>query len=508
MKPIILCIMDGWGISNETNHNAIKMGNTPVFDKLLRKYPNGVMQASGAHVGLPSGQMGNSEVGHMNLGAGRIVLQDLPRINNIIENGLLADNLTLNNLIKEAKSSNGKCHLIGLLSDGGVHSHQSHLEGIANYLSNAGIEVCFHAILDGRDTSPQSAKDFVKQFQENTHGAVSIATLIGRFYAMDRDSRWERIEKAFNAIVNANGKDGNDPILEIETQYQSGTTDEFLEPVILNSYSGIQDGDTLLFGNFRADRARELLSAIFEPNFLFFNRPYLPIINFKAGLVSYSESLDKHLDTLIPKTNLEDTIGEVISKNSLKQLRIAETEKYPHVTFFLNGGREDEFEGEERILIPSPKVTTYDLQPEMSAELLTDNLLIAINEKKFDFIVVNYANPDMVGHTGDLKAAITAVETVDRCIGRLVNELKKVDGLMFLTSDHGNCEVMLDHQTGGPHTSHTTNLVPTVLVNACPNTYELKSGKLADVAPTLLELLGLPAPNRMSGKSMLAVLKN
>ena len=304
MKPIILCIMDGWGISNETNHNAIKMGNTPVFDKLLRKYPNGVMQASGAHVGLPSGQMGNSEVGHMNLGAGRIVLQDLPRINNIIENGLLADNLTLTNLIKEAKSSNGKCHLIGLLSDGGVHSHQSHLEGIANYLSNAGIEVCFHAILDGRDTSPQSAKDFVKQFQENTHDAVSIATLIGRFYAMDRDSRWERIEKAFNAIVNANGKDGNDPILEIETQYQSGTTDEFLEPVILNSYSGIQDGDTLLFGNFRADRARELLSAIFEPNFFFFNRPYLPIINSKAGLVSYSESLDKHLDILIPKFDI------------------------------------------------------------------------------------------------------------------------------------------------------------------------------------------------------------
>jgi 2,3-bisphosphoglycerate-independent phosphoglycerate mutase len=508
MKPIILCIMDGWGISNETNHNAIKMGNTPVFDELLRKYPNGVMQASGAHVGLPPGQMGNSEVGHMNLGAGRIVVQDLPRINSIIENGLLADNLALNNLIKEAKSSNGKCHLIGLLSDGGVHSHQSHLEGIANYLSNAGIEVCFHAILDGRDTSPQSAKDFVKQFQQNTHGAVSIATLIGRFYAMDRDSRWERIEKAFNAIVNANGKDGNDPILEIETQYKSGTTDEFLEPVILNSYSGIQNGDTLLFGNFRADRARELLSAIFEPNFFFFNRPYLPILTFKAGLVSYSESLDIHLDTLIPKTNLEDTIGEVVSKNGLKQLRIAETEKYPHVTFFLNGGREDEFEGEERILIPSPKVTTYDLQPEMSAQLLTDKLLIAINEKKFDFIVVNYANPDMVGHTGDLKAAITAVETVDRCIGRLVNELKKVGGLMFLTSDHGNCEVMLDHQTGGPHTSHTTNLVPTVLVSACPNTYELKSGKLADVAPTLLELLGLPAPNCMSGKSMLAVLKN
>jgi 2,3-bisphosphoglycerate-independent phosphoglycerate mutase len=508
MKPIILCIMDGWGISNEINHNAIKIGNTPVFDELLRKYPNGVMQASGAHVGLPPGQMGNSEVGHMNLGAGRVVVQDLPRINDIIKNGLLIDNLALGNLIKEAKNSNGRCHLIGLLSDGGVHSHQSHLEELANFLSNAGIEVCFHAILDGRDTSPQSAKDFVRQFQKNTHGDVSIATLIGRFYAMDRDNRWERIEKAFNAIVNADGKDGNDPLVEIDTQYKNGTTDEFLEPVILNSYPGIQDGDTLLFGNFRTDRARELLSAVFEPNFSSFNRSSRPIINYKAGLVSYSKSLDVHMDTLIPKTDLEDTIGEVVSKNGLKQLRIAETEKYPHVTFFLNGGREDEFEGEERILVPSPKVTTYDLQPEMSAELLTDKLLIAINNKKFDFIVVNYANPDMVGHTGDLKAAIKAVETVDRCIGRLVNELKKVGGLMFLTSDHGNCEVMLDHQTGGPHTSHTTNLVPTLLINACPNEYELKSGKLADVAPTLLELLGLPAPKSMSGKSLLSVLKN
>ena len=508
MKPIILCIMDGWGISNEINHNAIKIGNTPVFDELLRKYPNGVMQASGPHVGLPPGQMGNSEVGHMNLGAGRVVVQDLPRINEIIKNDLLIDNLALNNLIKEAKNSNGRCHLIGLLSDGGVHSHQSHLEGLANFLSNAGIEVCFHAILDGRDTSPQSAKDFVRHFQKNTHSDVFIATLIGRFYAMDRDNRWERIEKAFNAIVNADGKDGNDPLVEIDTQYKDGTTDEFLEPVILNNYPGIQDGDTLLFGNFRADRARELLSAVFEPNFSSFNRSSRPIINFKAGLVSYSESLDVHMDTLIPKTDLEDTIGEVVSKNGLKQLRIAETEKYPHVTFFLNGGREDEFEGEERILVPSPKVTTYDLQPEMSAELLTDKLLIAINNKKFDFIVVNYANPDMVGHTGDLKAAIKAVETVDRCIGRLVNELENVGGLMFLTSDHGNCEVMLDHQTGGPHTSHTTNLVPTLLVNACPNEYELKSGKLADVAPTLLELLGLPAPKSMTGKSMLAVLKN
>ncbi len=508
MKPLVLCIMDGWGISNETDNNAIEMANTPIFDELMETYPNGVMHASGEFVGLPNDQMGNSEVGHMNLGAGRVVLQDLPRINTAIEKGLLAKNQPLKQLIKTSQSVNGKCHIIGLLSDGGVHSHQKHLEALANFLVAAGTEVYVHAISDGRDTSPKTAKTCIDNFIKNTNGRAPIVSLIGRFYAMDRDNRWDRVQKAFNAIVNAEGKYSDNLIEEIDNQYKRGITDEFLEPVINNEYQGISDGDTLLFGNFRADRAREILSAIVDPNFNSFNRLRIPNLAFKAGLVAYSELLNQHLNVLFPTVNLDETIGEIVAKQGLKQLRIAETEKYPHVTFFLNGGREEKFLGEERILIPSPKVATYDLEPEMSARILTKKLVHAIRENKFDFIVVNYANPDMVGHTGDLKAAIKAVETVDECIGYLVQELKKIDGLMFLTSDHGNCEMMYDTNTQTTHTSHTTNLVPTVLVNASSEVFELKNGKLADVAPTLLELLGLPIPQSMNGQSMLVTSRN
>lgn len=508
MKPLVLCIMDGWGISNETDNNAIEMANTPIFDELMETYPNGVMHASGEFVGLPNDQMGNSEVGHMNLGAGRVVLQDLPRINTVIEKGLLAKNQPLKQLIKTSQSVNGKCHIIGLLSDGGVHSHQKHLEALANFLVAAGTEVYVHAISDGRDTSPKTAKTCINNFIKNTNGRAPIVSLIGRFYAMDRDNRWDRVQKAFNAIVNAEGKYSDNLIEEIDNQYKRGITDEFLEPVINNEYQGISDGDTLLFGNFRADRAREILSAIVDPNFNSFNRLRIPNLAFKAGLVAYSELLNQHLNVLFPTVNLDETIGEIVAKQGLKQLRIAETEKYPHVTFFLNGGREEKFLGEERILIPSPKVATYDLEPEMSARILTKKLVHAIRENKFDFIVVNYANPDMVGHTGDLKAAIKAVETVDECIGYLVQELKKIDGLMFLTSDHGNCEMMYDTNTQTTHTSHTTNLVPTVLVNASSEVFELKNGKLADVAPTLLELLGLPIPQSMNGQSMLVTSRN
>ena len=508
MKPLVLCIMDGWGISNETDNNAIEMANTPIFDELMETYPNGVMHASGEFVGLPNDQMGNSEVGHMNLGAGRVVLQDLPRINTAIEKGLLAKNQPLKQLIKTSQSVNGKCHIIGLLSDGGVHSHQKHLEALANFLVAAGTEVYVHAISDGRDTSPKTAKTCINNFIKNTNGRAPIVSLIGRFYAMDRDNRWDRVQKAFNAIVNAEGKYSDNLIEEIDNQYKRGITDEFLEPVINNEYQGISDGDTLLFGNFRADRAREILSAIVDPNFNSFNRLRIPNLAFKAGLVAYSELLNQHLKVLFPTVNLDETIGEIVAEQGLKQLRIAETEKYPHVTFFLNGGREEKFSGEERILIPSPKVATYDLEPEMSARILTKKLVPAIQENKFDFIVVNYANPDMVGHTGDLRAAIKAVETVDECIGYLVQELKKIDGLMFLTSDHGNCEMMYDTNTQTTHTSHTTNLVPTVLVNASSEVFELKNGKLADVAPTLLELLGLPIPQSMNGQSMLVTSRN
>ena len=503
MKPIILCIMDGWGISNETNHNAIKMGNTPVFDKLLRKYPNGVMQASGAHVGLPSGQMGNSEVGHMNLGAGRIVLQDLPRINNIIENELLADNLALNNLIKEAESSNGKCHLVGLLSDGGVHSHQSHLEAIANYLSGAGIEVYFHAILDGRDTSPQSAKDFVRRFQQNTHGAVPIATLIGRFYAMDRDNRWERIEKAYNLLALGIGSPYKTAEAAILSRYECGETDEFIKACVIESYEGFShNSDGLFFMNYRADRARELLSALCDPKFSKFDRQKDFTFVSQNGLIQYSDHHKNFMENVLKPEPVKNTLGECLSRANKRQLRLAETEKYPHVTFFFNSGIEQPVLGESRFMVPSPKVATYDLAPKMSADIVTGKLLDSIKDNLFDFILVNYANPDMVGHTGSLDAAIKACEATDLCLGDIYRELKNLGGTLLLTSDHGNCEIMYDTKNKSPHTSHTLNPVPFTVVGV-QELSGVRNGSLSDIAPTVLELLKIDVPKEMTGKSLL-----
>lgn len=508
MKPTVLCIMDGWGISPDQEFNAIAKAKTPIFDSLLKQWPHGVMQASGEHVGLPEGQMGNSEVGHMNLGAGRVVLQDLPRINNVIRTKSLKQNAVLEEFIKVNKKSGGVCHLIGLLSDGGVHSHQLHIESLASIISSAGVPVLLHAILDGRDSPPKSALPFIKSFMDHANGLTSIASLVGRFYAMDRDNRWERIEKAYKAIVHGEGLQVENLIYGLEGEYKGGITDEFIKPLISCSYTGMQKGDTLLFANFRADRARELLSAIADPEFQHFTRKAAPPLAAKAGLVSYSSTLNTQLETLFPSINLTDTLGEVISNAGLNQLRVAETEKYPHVTFFLNGGREVSFPGEDRILIPSPKVATYDSKPEMSAKEVTLSLIREISRKKFEFIVVNYANPDMVGHTGDLSAAIKAVETVDYCIGELVSELLEHDGRMFLTADHGNCEVMFNKLTKEPHTAHTTNLVPTILVNAPAHVQSLKPSKLADVAPTLLELMNIPTPTSMTGSSMLSDVKD
>ena len=505
MKPTILCIMDGWGVGPNTKYNAVAQANTPVFDQLIKKWPNSLMQASGEYVGLPDGQMGNSEVGHMNIGAGRIVVQDLPKINQVIQSDKLSENNILKKFISDTKKAKGKCHLVGLLSTGGVHSHQTHIEALAKTISKEGIPVLLHGVLDGRDTAPCSALKFLKRFLSIKDENISLASLIGRFYAMDRDNRWERIEKAYGALVNADGEKLNDFTMGIKNQYELGITDEFVEPLIKDTFNGINDGDSLFFANFRADRARELLSAIVDPAFTSFPRTSLPNFSAKAGLVSYSDHLDSFLDTLFPKKNLDQTLGETVAKQNMKQLRIAETEKYPHVTFFLNGGQEVRFPGEERILVPSPKVLTYDTQPEMSAKTVTQELTNAIAKNEFGLIVVNYANPDMVGHTGNLKAAIKAVETVDQCVGRVVESVLDHDGTMLLTADHGNCEVMFDEKRGIPHTAHTTNLVPTILINAPRNVAHLRPRKLADVAPTILDLMSIPKPPIMTGSSLMSL---
>ena len=499
----MLCIMDGWGERAETDNNAIAQANTPVYDRLRRESPTGVISASGDDVGLPDGQMGNSEVGHMNLGAGRVVPQDLPRIDTAVRNGTLASNRELLSFIDRVKGVGGRCHLMGLLSDGGVHSHQNHIAALTRILTEAGIEVLVHAILDGRDTPPKSALEAMGAFDAARHPNARVATVIGRFFAMDRDNRWERVEIAYRAFALAEGRPVNSATAAINAAYVRGETDEFVEASIIEGYDGMRDGDGLLFANFRADRAREILATLVDPDFEGFERPFLPSFSARAGMVEYSTDLSRFLTTVIPPIDLEQTLGEVVADAGLRQLRIAETEKYPHVTFFLNGGREATFEGEERILIPSPMVKTYDLKPEMSADEVTDRLIKAIHGRTFDLIIANFANPDMVGHTGDLAAAIKAVETVDRCIGRVAGALESVGGTMFLTADHGNCETMTDPETGNPHTAHTTNLVPTILVNAPASVSGLASGRLADVAPTLLELMGLAIPDVMGGRSLL-----
>lgn len=502
-RPVVLCIMDGWGQRAERDNNAVALANTPNVDRLSKTEPHGLMRASSGDVGLPEGQMGNSEVGHMNLGAGRVVMQDLPRIDAAIADGSLAKNEALLELIAKAKAGSGRCHLLGLASPGGVHAHQRHIAALARVLTGAGIEVLLHAFLDGRDTPPKSAKGDIEKLIADLPDGARIATLTGRFYAMDRDKRWERVEQAYKVIAEAEGNPAADALAEIDRAYAAGETDEFVSPAVLPGYDGVKDGDVLLSANFRADRMRELLTALLDPEFDGFTRPRRLNFAAAAGMVSYSSALDRFLTTLFPAVDLGNTLGEVAAKAGLKQLRMAETEKYPHVTFFLNGGREEVFEGEDRIMVPSPKVRTYDLQPEMSAPELTEKLVAAIESEKYDLIVVNFANPDMVGHTGSLAAAIKAVETVDWAVGQAEVALRKVGGCMFLTADHGNCEMMLDPQTGGPHTAHTTNLVPTILVNAPAAVHSLATGRLADVAPTLLELLGVAQPAEMTGTSML-----
>ena len=503
-QPVVLCILDGWGYRATKTDNAIIPANTPNFQRIWNKGPSALINTSGLDVGLPAGQMGNSEVGHMNLGAGRIVNQDIQRIDASIEGGLLDKNPALSAFISALKSSGGTCHLLGLLSPGGVHSHQRHLLKLAEILSMQDIPVAVHAFLDGRDTPPVSGREFTTDFNaalSACHNAT-IATLCGRFYAMDRDERWDRVEKAFNLIVSGTGKIADDVNSAIGASYEARVTDEFLEPVAINGYPGVSDGDGLLMANFRADRSREILSALLDPHFANFKRTRS--VNFAAaiGLTEYSSCHNALMETMFPPERLNNILGSVLAEAGKRQLRIAETEKYAHVTFFFNGGEEAPFPGEDRILIPSPKVRTYDLQPEMSAQEVTDRLLIEIESNKYDFILVNYANPDMVGHTGILSATEIAIRTVDDCVGRLSEAVQNAGGTMLITADHGNAETLRDERTGEPHTSHTLNAVPAVVVNPPTDKHGLANGRLADIAPTLLDFMGIETPTEMSGISL------
>ncbi len=504
-KPVILLILDGWGENPVSENNAIKLARTPTWNKLVKTFPKSVLKTSGEDVGLPIGQFGNSEVGHLNIGAGRVVYQDLPKIELAITNRQIDDDPVLREFAENVKSAGGTCHLLGLLSPGGVHSHTNHILALARILSSQGLSVSVHAFLDGRDTPPQSAAEYLNEFvaQIEAYPNTRLATLCGRYFAMDRDRRWERTEKAYAMLVDGAGEKFQSPLEAINASYKSGISDEFVEPCIIPPYQGMSDGDGLLMANFRADRTRQILAALLDHDFDGFDRRHVVSFSSTLGMVSYSRQLDRMMPSLFPPILLEHVIGEVIAKAGLKQLRLAETEKYAHVTYFLNGGLEDVFEGEERFLIPSPKVATYDLKPEMSANEITDYLVKSIHDKTFDFIVVNYANGDMVGHTGSLPAAIQAAETLDGCLKRVVDAVVAEGGVMLVTADHGNFEMMVDPDTGKPHTAHTLNVVPAVLVGYHNKRIGLRDGRLADIAPTLLQLLNIDKPAEMTGTTLL-----
>jgi 2,3-bisphosphoglycerate-independent phosphoglycerate mutase len=496
----MLVILDGWGWREDPADNAVRQARTPTFTRLWERGPRAFLRTSGLDVGLPDGQMGNSEVGHMNIGAGRVVMQDLPRIGQAIEDGSLTAAPALRYLIAKLKESGGTCHLMGLLSPGGVHSHQDHAVALARVVCAAGIPTALHAFTDGRDTPPRSAGEAIRSVQARLPAGARIATVSGRYYAMDRDKRWDRIAKAYMAIAEGQGGHFADAASVVDDAYGNDVTDEFIVPATVADYRGIKDGDAILCFNFRADRVREILAALVDPGFGGFERPRLIRFAAAVGMTRYSDELAEHLGILFPPQTMNNLLGQVVAGAGLRQLRMAETEKYPHVTYFLSGGEEMASRGEDRILVPSPKVATYDLQPEMSAPELTEKAVAAIESKKYDLIVLNFANPDMVGHTGSLHAAIKAVETVDAGLGRIVDAVTAQGGAVLVTADHGNCEMMRDPATGGAHTAHTTNPVPVVLAGRQGAT--LRDGRLADIAPTLLQLLHLPQPTEMTGRPL------
>lgn len=507
-EPLLLMILDGWGINPHQENNAVAMARTPNMTRLCGEYPCSRLDASGMAVGLPVGQMGNSEVGHLNIGAGRIVYQDLTLITKAIEDGSFFANPVLLDCISRTKAAGGRLHLSGLLSDGGVHSHNTHLYALLELAKKEGIwDVFVHCLLDGRDTPPKSGAVYLSQLEEEMKkiGTGRIATVMGRYYAMDRDKRWERVEKAYDAMVLGSGNVFASAQQAIEQSYLDGVTDEFVLPSVIvdcGEPTGIvRDGDGFIFFNFRSDRAREITRTLTDPGFEGFARKSAPKLSCYTCMTVYDETFN--LPVAFGTEELKNILGDVIGRAGLKQLRIAETEKYAHVTFFFNGGNETPFPGEDRVLIPSPReVATYDEKPEMSARMVTDELLRLLDEDKYDFIVLNFANADMVGHTGIIPAAVKAIETVDECVGKVVAKILEKKGRAIITADHGNAETMTDEK-GGPHTAHTTNPVPLILVDSTRKGSTLRHGILADIAPTVLELLSLPKPMEMTGKSLL-----
>jgi 2,3-bisphosphoglycerate-independent phosphoglycerate mutase len=498
-RPVMLVILDGWGWREDRADNAVLQAKTPAFDRLWATCPHALAHTSGNDVGLPDGQMGNSEVGHLNIGAGRVVVQDLPRIGDAIASGEIEHAPALRHLIERLKTSGGTCHLMGLVSPGGVHSHQDHAVGLAKILATASVPTVLHAFTDGRDTPPQSAGDDLR-LAAALQPQARIATVSGRYYAMDRDKRWERVKLAYDAVVEGQGPHFPDAAAVIADAYAHEKFDEFIVPAVVGDYHGMHDGDGVLCFNFRADRVRQLLTAILDPAFSGFPRRRMIKLAAAVGMTEYSTELSAFLETIFPPQSMDNVIGEVVAKAGRTQLRMAETEKYAHVTYFLNGGHEQPYANEDRILVPSPKVPTYDLKPEMSAPEVTDKAVAAIESGKYDLIVLNYANPDMVGHTGSLTAAIKAVETVDAGLGLIADAIEKAGGALMVIADHGNCELMRDPETGGPHTAHTTNPVPVIVLGS--DARSLAEGKLADVAPTLLKLMDLPQPKEMTGKAL------
>lgn len=505
-KPVMLMILDGFGLSDNLDGNAIRNSYKPNFDKLVNEYPHTTLKASGISVGLPEGQMGNSEVGHLNIGAGRIIYQELTRISKDINEGSFFKNETFNKAIDNAKVNNSSMHLMGLLSNGGVHSHIDHLKSLITLCKDKGLKkVYVHCFLDGRDVLPSSAKTFIEELEvhmkaENTG---KIATISGRYYAMDRDNRWERIELAYNALVKGEGIKANNPIEAIDMAYHDNKTDEFVIPTVIledgSPIAKISNKDSVIFFNFRPDRAREITRAINDKVFTHFEREVLDLTY--VTMTQYDKTLENVIVAYDPES-YNNTLGQYVSSKGLKQLRIAETEKYAHVTFFFNGGVEAPNPNEDRVLIPSPKVATYDLKPEMSAYEVTEEVLNRLNSNEYDMIILNYANPDMVGHSGVIEAAIKAIETVDICLGKVVNKILEMDGTLFITADHGNAEQMIDFSTGKPMTAHTINEVPFIYVSK--GATELRDGGiLADIAPTMLKVMNLEIPSEITGKSLI-----
>ncbi|PZO64797.1 MAG: 2,3-bisphosphoglycerate-independent phosphoglycerate mutase [Paracoccus denitrificans] len=502
-KPVVLCILDGWGISDRPEQSAPDCAQTPNYDRLMATCPHSTLITFGPDVGLPRGQMGNSEVGHTNIGAGRVVAMDLGQIDLAIEDGSFFQNAEIAAFIARMKATGGSAHLMGIVSNGGVHGHLMHVLAAAKAVAEQGVPVIVHAITDGRDVPPASAQGFVTELSGGLAPGASIGTVTGRFYAMDRDNRWERVERAYDAIVNARGLHAPTAEEAVTQSYARDETDEFIQPTVIDGYTGARDGDGFFCLNFRADRAREIMAAVGDPDFAAFPVPDRPQWSGILGMVDYSTSHDRYMTAAYPKRQVTNTLGAWVAAQGLRQFRLAETEKYPHVTFFLNGGKEAPEPGEDRFMPSSPKVATYDLAPEMSAAEVTAKLAEAI-AARYDLIVVNFANPDMVGHTGSLPAAIRAVEAVDRGLGAMLAGLEQTGGgAAVIIADHGNCETMIDPVTGGPHTAHTTNPVPVIVFGGPAGAHLRQGGRLADVAPTVLDLMGLPLPPEMTGRSLI-----